>query len=262
VFPITANKRTLGVYNLLFDTPREISARERRMLVTLGQHLGVAIENQRLAARERQAAIYEERNLLAQELHDSIAQSLAFLNIEAQLLTSSLAQGQAERATQELACIREGIQQSCDDVRELLLHFRARPQRAELAEAITASLRRFQEHTGIEATCETRGSGMPLDPDLQVQALHIIQECLSNVRKHAHAAHVHVVMERGPVWRLEIRDDGCGFDPNAAQSEQHVGLHIMRERARRIGGELHIESSPGRGTRVRLRVGTAQREAA
>jgi two-component system nitrate/nitrite sensor histidine kinase NarX len=103
---------------------------------------------------------------------------------------------------------------------------------------------------------------MPLDPDLQVQALHILQECLSNVRKHAHAAHVHVVMGRGPVWEFEIRDDGCGFDPNAAQSEQHVGLHIMRERARRIGGELHIQSGPGRGTRVHLRVGTAQREAA
>jgi two-component system nitrate/nitrite sensor histidine kinase NarX len=262
VFPIRAGSRTLGLYNLMFCASRTLDERERNLLETLGRHLGVAIENQRLAARERQAAVYEERNLLAQELHDSIAQSLAFLNLEAQMLQRSLDHGEPAQAAQELSCIREGIQQSCDDVRELLVHFRARPGQAEVADALAISLERFQQHTGIATSFDDDGVGMPLDPEIQVHVLHILQEALSNVRKHAHASHVRASIERGAQWRFVVEDDGCGFDPAVAPSEQHVGLNIMRERAQRIGARLDLVSAPGRGTRITLSVPVAHKAAA
>ena len=106
------------------------------LLETLGHHLGVAIENQRLKLRDKQLAISEERNLLAQELHDSIAQGLAFLNIQVQLLQDSLHKGRVDEALQTAGQLREGVQESYDDVRELLVHFRTRVHQSDLDTAI------------------------------------------------------------------------------------------------------------------------------
>ena len=125
-FTILYNKQRLGVYNLYFRRPQALSDRDIYLLETLGQHLGVAVENQRLMSRERELAVSEERNLLAQELHDSIAQGLAFLNIQVQLLQDSLRKGRLDEAMQTAGQLREGVQESYDDVRELLVHFRTR----------------------------------------------------------------------------------------------------------------------------------------
>jgi two-component system nitrate/nitrite sensor histidine kinase NarX len=252
VFPIRFRNQLLGIFNLYFAQPRELAAPERQMLETLGKHLGIAIESQRLTAREKEMAISEERNLLAQELHDSIAQSLAFLNIQAQLLEDSLAKGRAQAATEELARIREGIQASYDDVRELLVHFRTRLAQADIESAIASTLERFEGQTGIRATFVQSGAAMPLSPETQIQVLHIIQECLSNARKHSGAASVRVEMERAPRYRFRVLDDGGGFDPARVTSDMHVGLRIMRERAHRIGATLAVRSQPGQGTEVTL----------
>jgi two-component system nitrate/nitrite sensor histidine kinase NarX len=252
VFPIRFRNQLLGIFNLFFKEPRELSASERQMLETLGQHLGIAIESQRLAAREKEMAISEERNLLAQELHDSIAQSLAFLNLQAQMLEDSLAKGQPQAARHELAQIREGIQASYDDVRELLVHFRTRMAQADIESAIASSLERFEGQTGIRATFVQSGAAMPLSPETQIQVLHIIQECLSNARKHSGGKAVRVEMERAPRYRFRVIDDGKGFDPASVTSDMHVGLRIMRERAHRIGGTLSVRSQPGTGTEVTL----------
>lgn len=262
VFPIRVREHNLGLFNLYFRAPREFSTQERHMLETLGQHLGIAVENQRLAAREKEMAISEERNLLAQELHDSIAQSLAFLNIEAQLLQTSLERGQIEGARQDLARIREGIQESYDDVRELLVHFRTRLAESDIEVAIASSLVRFEGQTHIKTAFAQSGDGMPLSPEIQLQVMHIIQECLSNARKHSGASMLEVEMERGTTYRFRVRDDGKGFAPDKVPSDLHVGLRIMRERARRIGGTLDVRSTPGRGTEVVLTLPVAQTEPA
>lgn len=255
-FTILYDKQRLGVYNLYFRRPQALSEQEIHLLGTLGQHLGVAIENQRLKSREKELAVSEERNLLAQELHDSIAQGLAFLNIQVQLLQDSLRQGEAEEAMQIAGQLREGVQESYDDVRELLVHFRTRVHQSDLDTAIIAALEKFEGQTGIVTEFERLGTGVPLAPTDEIQAMHIIQESLSNIRKHARASHVRVVVNRDMAsCRIQIEDDGIGFDPQnepKCLSDRHVGLKIMRERAHRIGGECRITSKPGEGSRVTL----------
>ncbi len=255
-FTILYNKQRLGVYNLYFRRPQALSDRDIYLLETLGQHLGVAVENQRLMSRERELAVSEERNLLAQELHDSIAQGLAFLNIQVQLLQDSLRKGRLDEAMQTAGQLREGVQESYDDVRELLVHFRTRVHQSDLDSAIQAALDKFEGQTGLKTEFERAGSGVSFDSSDEIQIMHIIQESLSNIRKHARAASVHVFLQRDPGRLLvEVRDDGVGFDtinePNV-QSDRHVGLKIMRERAHRVGGECRIDSEIGRGTRVTL----------
>jgi len=257
-FTISHNKHPLGVFNLYFDHPRPFEPTEVYLLETLGQHLGVAVENLRLKSREKELAVSEERNLLAQELHDSIAQGLAFLNIQVQLLQDSLKKGKTEEVWATTQQLREGIQESYDDVRELLVHFRTRVQHADLDAAIFAALEKFEAQTGTVTEFERVGSGAPQLPEDEIQILYIVQESLSNIRKHARAEAVQVRVERGPrLLRVTVADDGIGFDPAthpALASERHVGLKIIRERAHRIGGECTVESVPGQGTRVTLTV--------
>jgi two-component system nitrate/nitrite sensor histidine kinase NarX len=129
--------------------------------------------------------------------------------------------------------------------------------------ALQTTLRKFEHQSGIKASLQMRGQGLPLSPDLQIQVLHIVQEALSNVRKHAQAREVWVEVQQAPQWRVEVRDDGRGFSPGVAEADQtHVGLRIMRERAQRIGATLEVRSQPDRGTEISLSLPVAQREAA
>ena len=250
--PIRSSQRMLGMLNLFFDTVRILPPAEVRLLESIGLHLGVAIENQRLVARERELAVSEERNLLAQELHDSIAQSLAFLNIQVQLLYDDLSDQKISDAMQILEQIREGVQESYDDVRELLVHFRTRLEHPDLETAISSTLSKFENQAGIQTEFHRRGPNLDISPENVLQALHILQESLSNIRKHAAAHRVKVELVTEGPCHLSIHDDGKGFDTDQSIEETHVGIRIMRERARRFGGELTIQSSSG-GTIVSLR---------
>lgn len=263
-FSILYDKQRLGVYNIYFRRPQALSEQEIQLLETLGQHLGVAIENQRLKSREKELAVSEERNLLAQELHDSIAQGLAFLNIQVQLLQDSLRKGRADEAMQTAGQLREGVQESYDDVRELLVHFRTRVHQSDLDSAIQAALEKFEGQTGIKTAFERRGSAVPMAPTDEIQIMHIVQESLSNIRKHAKAGHVSVLVDQDmAISRISVEDDGVGFDPQTdpnCQSDRHVGLKIMRERAHRIGAECRITSIPGKGTCVTMTLPKENRE--
>jgi two-component system nitrate/nitrite sensor histidine kinase NarX len=251
VMPIRAKKQVLGAFDLFFTRYRELAETEIRLLETVARHLGVAVENLRLVSREKEMAVSEERNLLAQELHDSIAQSLAFLNIQVQLLQESLGRDDTGEALEVLGQIREGVQESYDDVRELLVHFRTRVDHADLESAIRSALEKFEGQTGIK-TAYDAGAVVPLAPEYVIQVLHIIQEALSNVRKHAAASRVEVLTRYNGQYRITVQDDGKGFDPGNVGGETHVGIKIMRERAHRIGAELKIAAAPEKGTRVTL----------
>jgi two-component system nitrate/nitrite sensor histidine kinase NarX len=197
--------------------------------------------------------VSQERVLLARELHDSIAQSLAFLKIQVQLMRDALASGNAQRVQSVLAEIDTGVRESYGDVRELLLHFRTRANGEHIEPALQTTLRKFEHQSGIKTSLQMHGQGLPLTPDLQIQVLHILQEALSNVRKHARASQVWLDVQQQPRWRFEVRDDGIGFhadDP--ARGETHVGLRIMAERAERIGATLDVISTPGHGSSVVL----------
>jgi two-component system nitrate/nitrite sensor histidine kinase NarX len=156
------------------------------------------------------------------------------------------------------------VQESYADVRELLVHFRTRLGEGDVEHGIRTLLAKFQQQTTIPAELHSSGATVPLAPDDQLQVMHILQEALSNVRKHSGATRVDVELTRGPGYTFTVRDDGCGFDPGTASAGEgdHVGLRIMQERAARIGASLSVRSSKGMGTEVVLRLPVAQREAA
>ncbi len=251
--PIRLKDRLLGELDLFFHARYELSEAERTLLDALTAHLASGFENLRVNALEKETAVAEERSFIARELHDSIAQSLAFLKIQVQLMRDAMERGDREAMAAVLAEIDLGVKESHGDVRELLMHFRTRTNAEDIEPALRTTLRKFEHQTGIPTELTMHGQGLPLPPDVQVQALHIVQEALSNVRKHAGAGRVWLEVWRQPVWRFEVRDDGTGFDAaEGAAGETHVGLSIMAERAERLGARLGVESQPGLGTRVRL----------
>ncbi len=211
------------------------------------------MENLRLGALEREAAVAQERNFLARELHDSIAQSLAFLKMQVQLLRDAQASGDAELIAQVVGEIDEGVRESYSDVRELLLHFRTRASEEDIEPALQTTLRKFEHQSGIRTELSMQGHGIPLAPDMQLQVLHVVQEALSNVRKHSRATRVWLDVQQQPQWRFEVRDNGRGFTPGDGKlDETHVGMRIMAERAERIGGTLEVFSTPSHGSSVVL----------
>lgn len=254
----------LGSYTLHFLIPREFTADDRRLFEAVGQHLGVAIENQRLLAKSRELAIAEERNLVAQGLHDSIAQGLNFLKLQVQMLGDSIRRDARDETLEGLALIEAGLKESYDDVRELLTNFRIKLGDGDLADALKIAADRFSKQTQTPVNLVIRDTGPPLPAEQQLQVLFIVQEALSNIRKHAQATHIEINLHNDQDFSIDIQDDGKGFAQANPQhhSEQQVGLNIMRERAARLGASLSIDSTVGRGTRISLLLSHTSRIAA
>ncbi|MEO8390585.1 MAG: type IV pili methyl-accepting chemotaxis transducer N-terminal domain-containing protein [Polaromonas sp.] len=250
--PIRLQQRLLGEFNLFFRAPVLLSADEIELLDALASHLASSLEGLRADALDREAAVAEERALLARNLHDSIAQSLAFLKIQVQLLRTAVQKGQTPQMQGALDELDIGLRESISDVRELLVHFRTRTNTDDIEQALRETLQKFQSQTGLSGQLQVHGQGLPLPSDVQVQVLHVMQEALSNVRKHAGATQVGLEVAKGARWRFVVRDNGAGFDTQKHPGEFHVGLNIMRERAGRIGADVNIASSAGQGTTVTL----------
>ncbi len=251
--PVRHHDRIKGEIDLFFHARHQISSAEQSLLEALATHLAAAMENLRLGALEREAAVAQERNFLARELHDSIAQSLAFLKLQVQLLRDAQAQGNLSLLEQAVSEIDEGVRESYGDVRALLMHFRTRANIEDIEPALRTTLRKFEHQSAIHTELSMQGHGVSLAPDLQLQVLHVVQEALSNVRKHAGAKCVWLDVQQQPQWRFEVRDDGHGFEQeNPLLDETHVGLHIMAERAERIGATLEVFSTSNHGTSVVL----------
>lgn len=249
--PVRLQERMLGEVNLYYARPCTLADADRELLDTLARHLGSAMEGLRAAAMEREAAVAEERGLLARELHDSIAQSLAFLKIQVQLLRQAAQRKDLAGVERVAGELDAGVRESSADVRELLLHFRTRTSAEDIEPALRTTLQKFEHQTGLPTRLSVAGHGVPLAPDVQVQVLHILQEALSNVRKHAGARQVEMRVQAAPHWRFEVHDDGAGFEPaDPGRAETHVGLRIMQERAERIGAVVGVRSAPGAGCSV------------
>ncbi|MGV2863065.1 type IV pili methyl-accepting chemotaxis transducer N-terminal domain-containing protein [Achromobacter sp. AGC39] len=265
VFRIVTRDEVLGSYSLHFRQQRRLAPSDSQLLETLGQHLGVALDNRRLSAQARQLAVVQERGLVAQGLHDSLAQGLNFLNLQLQMLDAAVKRGDEDEVAEILPLLRTGVDESYQDVRELLNNFRTKLGQGDLQAAIESTVDRFRRQTGIDTALRVeRGEGAPLPPDQQLQVLFILQEALSNVRKHSEASRVDVTVGNDRDFSLHIVDNGQGFDPAdvAARGDAHVGLHIMQERAARMRAVIKLESQPGAGTRVMLTLPGSERQAA
>ena len=255
-FQIKAHGKVLGFFNLQFRRERIFTSAEKRLIETLGQHLGVAIEAQDIKQREREVAILQERNLVAQGLHDSIAQGLNFLNLQVQMLEDSLARRDWAQMEDITPLLRAGVRESYDDVRELLNNFRVKLGSLDLAEALALTIDKFQRQSQTPVEFIQHGQGHLRAPEQQLQIVFILQEALSNIRKHAKAERVTVTLVNDHDLTLTIADNGVGFDLEQVASEKdgHIGLNIMRERAARLGGSLSLHAVRGEGTQIVLSI--------
>jgi len=193
--PVRLQERIVGELNLFYRSAVQLDDDDRALLETMASHLAGAIEGLRAAALQRETAVAEERSFIARELHDSIAQSLAFLKIQMGLLRNAIKGGDSARVDRTLGELDAGVQESLGDVRELLMHFRTRTNTEDITPALKTTLQKFEHQTGLATHLDVQGAGLPLPADVQVQVLHVVQEALSNVRKHAGARQVWVEVQ-------------------------------------------------------------------
>ncbi|MDT8384564.1 MAG: histidine kinase [Gammaproteobacteria bacterium] len=266
--PLRYNNRTLGIYNLFVE---KLGLTERAdikdILTNIGQHLSMAITKSYWDAESHRLSIMQERTMLAHELHDSLAQTLASLRFRVSMLQKTLGHGEPKisDAAAEVEQIKSELDDANFELRELLAHFRIRMDERGLIPAIEGLIERFRSQGRIQVFFQNECPDLRLPPVLEVHLLHIIQEALANIRKHSAAKHVRILLtcSEHHLIHLLIEDDGMGIDAeiSAAIPGEHVGLTIMRERAQRIGAELTIESDPGEGTRIELELCYAGRPA-
>lgn len=262
--PIRTADKKHGIFNLHFNQARQFTDEERLLLETLGQQLGIAIDTQRLTLQEKELAILGERNLVAQGLHDSIVQSLSFLNIQLQLLQTAVNQQNNAQINAIIPLLQTGVQQGYEDLRELMSNFRSRYDDNQLETAIHAIIHRFTEQTALPVQLHLNNQGKPLANDERLQILFILQEALSNIRKHAKASQITINIDNQADFNLSITDNGVGFDPMLVQSQntqqKHIGLNIMAERAKRIHATFSINSQSMQGTTLTLQLAQPQRQ--
>jgi two-component system, NarL family, sensor histidine kinase DegS len=218
-------------------------------------------ELQALSREVQRLAVLEERDRLSREIHDGVAQVLASLLVRLDTIESLLRRGRLEELGHELDALRGASAEAYDDVREAIadLRTRAEPGPVGLRRALDEYVSQFGDRAAVSATFTARDdSEADLPPMAEVQILRIVQEALANVRKHARASNVSVELwHADQSWHVAVQDDGVGFDPRGVapgERGRSLGLHIMRERAESVGGQLSIETMPGGGTRVHARV--------
>jgi len=255
--PLRYHGKTVGVYNLFVDGS-DLSGKDdiRDLLTSIGRHLGMAIEKVRVDHQAQRLSIMQERNLLARELHDSLAQTLASLRFQVRMLADTLGQDKLEEARQEAQEIRDSLDEANTELRGLLAHFRGPMDKRGLLPALEDVVARFRRETGIVTFFQKECAQPSLPASLEIQVLRIVQEALANVRKHsqAHAARILLRCDKQGNYHVMVEDDGIGMTQEALQGQpgEHLGLSILKERAARLGSELSIESEPVEGTRIEL----------
>jgi signal transduction histidine kinase len=257
-------RRPTGVIGVLAVAARGKAAfespGERRVLEGIGERVALAIENARLHAQVLDRAVLEERERIARELHDGLAQVLGYINTQTQAVKKLLETQRLSEATSELDAMGAVSREVYADIREAIMGLRAAPP--GLVPALRDYLNRLPRLAGceIELRIVDDAESIALPPVTEIQLVRIVQEALSNVRKHAEASHVEVIVgAQGEEVGVEIVDNGHGFDPMQLDRTgwPRLGLQTMRERAQAIGGDFDVVSATGEGTRIAVHVPTS-----
>lgn len=251
--PLRHGERVLGIYNLFLPDEAEPPAAVLQLLRSAGELLGLALEKHRLEAENLRARVARERQLLAADLHDSVAQNLTFVKMRLPLLGDAIEAGKQESAMAFLEDIRATLDDAHGSLRQIVTHFRTGVDPRRPAPSLASLAGRFTLRTGIPVQLDDCAAVLRLTEEDQGELFHIVQEALANVERHAHAQHVWLGVRRGPSGvEIRVEDDGVGTGSaqEAAAGSDHYGLDIMRERARRIGGLLTVGPRPGGGTAV------------
>ncbi len=250
--PLSTEGNTLGAIFLGASRRRAINQRHAELLATMAHQIALAIRNAQLYQCVNQMAVLEERYRLAREIHDGLAQTLAYLNMQTERLEGLIADQQAEAATRALAEIRQSIRGAYVDAREAIDGLRLSVEEPhQLAARLQDYVADYSQQSGLEVRFVAQPENLTAEPTTALQLLRIAQEALTNVRKHARAQHVDVrLVASAKELELTILDDGDGF-PAALQADRPhrgYGLTIMRERAESLGGTLSVATGPGQGT--------------
>lgn len=259
--PLRHRGGTVGVLGVAAKDPAKLCAPEElRLLEGIAERLASAVENARLHRRVLDGAVLEERVRIARELHDGLAQVLGYINTQTLAVRRLVDSRRWEEAGRQLVAMESAARRVYTDVREAILGLRSA---TEGDGGLVPSLRRYLEDysrmAGVQAELMVEGpvEEAQLPPSTEIQLARIVQEALSNVRKHARAERATVRLAlRDDHLLVEVADDGRGFDPDASAPTgwPRFGLQTMRERASAVGGRFEIASAPGRGTTVSVEV--------
>lgn len=255
-------------YGTLWVVPENaqgLAGWQEPVLQSWTKQLATALNLRERLRESRRLVVHEERSILARELHDSLAQSLSYLKIQAMRLEQALASARqagppgpaaaAPGAAAEVvvADLRAGINSAYRQLRELLTSFRLNIDGQGLRSALQSAIADCRAQSGLTIDCDDRLAAGLLSPPQELHVLQIVREALSNVRRHAQATRVRVSLrEQDGSIEVEVADDGVGLG-EVDEPWTHHGLSIMRERAGSLGGELHVAANAAGGTCVRLR---------
>jgi PAS domain S-box-containing protein len=255
--PMIVKERAIGMVALSHPDPKHYTAHHGELALAIAIHAAVAIENARLHEQAQQLAMMQERQRIARELHDSVAQALYSVTLYTDAADMALSAGRQDTAIEHLHELRETVQEALRNIRLLMFELRPRELEKEgLAAAIQARIAAVEARIGLQTELQVEGEeGLPFS--IKEELYRIAQEAMNNVVKHAQARQMGVRLRfTGQTAELEVWDDGVGFDPAQVQPHGGLGLRGMRERVDRFGGALEIKSAPGQGTRVSVKMGT------
>jgi nitrate/nitrite-specific signal transduction histidine kinase len=252
--PLATEGVTFGAIFLGAKRRRTFTEKHAELLVTMAHQIALAIRYAQLYEQLERMAVVEERYRLSREIHDGLAQTLSYLGLQAERVESLINGGRSETASQEIGEMRQSIRAAYLDAREAIDGLRLSLDSPDsIARRFNEYVAEFSRQSGIAAQFTAAPDDLTVDPAIGVQLLRIVQEALTNIRKHAHAHNVAVQMNAsGGELELTVTDDGRGFPDSARSSRAHHGhgLTIMRERAESLRGSLTVATGAGQGTRL------------
>jgi len=240
----------LGVFTLFFDTPQSSTGNKAATAISFADLLGTLIEHIKTTREARREELLKERMSIANDIHDSLAQTLNYARMSTTLLSDAIRNNNEVMATKYVRDIDEALEIGQKSVRALITDFRSDMDPAGLLHALQMLAEQFILKHYIVLDCSIRVADLDLPLEYEIQAYNIVREALSNIAKHSSASHARLIVDHlCGYYVFTIEDNGVGtFSP----VEGHYGIIIMRERAQRIGGEIKVESTKGLGTCVQL----------
>jgi len=255
--PLHHQNRTLGVIRIkLREQPLRKQTDLYELLSTLAEQLSNAIEKAKQDQESRRMIIMQERSLIANELHDSLAQTLASLRFQVRVLDETLQPTSEFQSIRGIEQVENSLDEAYSDLRELIAHCRTPIDKQGLMPAVEKLISRLRKESGMYILLQKEWENSDLPPNLEMHIFRIVQEAMNNIRKHSNAHNVHLIFrcDENGNHQILIENDGKGFEPPKVSEHpgKHVGLSIMQERAKYLGGDLRIESEPDEGTRIEL----------
>ncbi len=255
--------QTLGVYHLFFGSRVELGAQTRTILGLVAELLGLTLHNDRVERERLRATVMKERQEMVGEVHDAIAQTLAYVKMRLPLLSDAMLSHDDARSLKYFSEVKTAVGEVHDNLREVMTYFRTRMDPLGLLHALQSTVDSFVDRTGIALEFRNSTENLNLTDKQEVQVFHIVQEALANMAKYSMAERAAVTIRKtGEGLEFLIEDDGLGIPAPAGSSLQsavkvmkpstHFGMEIMQSRAQRLGGSLEVSRIDAAGTRVRL----------